>query len=100
MDTLVSSLFHVICFPHEGRIVTIDQISFFGPNVTSSLPSSLPSPYLSVISSLPQVNYVATYSMSASADDSVNEVVQNVMGHWVLTSKVLFSRRMRNSLNP
>ena len=28
MGTLVSSLFRVVCFPHNGRIVTIDQLLF------------------------------------------------------------------------
>jgi len=28
MTTIVSSIFHVLCFPHEGNIVTIDQLSF------------------------------------------------------------------------
>jgi hypothetical protein len=30
MKSLVSTLFHVISFPHDGRIVTIDQLSFIG----------------------------------------------------------------------
>ena len=30
MGVLVSSLFRVVCFLHEGRIVTIDQLSFIG----------------------------------------------------------------------
>ena len=30
MGALVSSLFRVVCFPHKGRIVTIDQLSFIG----------------------------------------------------------------------
>ena len=38
MGALVSSPFRVVCFPHEGRIVTIDQLSFFGPNVATSPP--------------------------------------------------------------
>ena len=31
MGALVSSLFHVMCFLHEGRIVIIDQLTFIGP---------------------------------------------------------------------
>jgi len=31
MGALVSSLFWVVCFPHDGRIVTIDQLSFIHP---------------------------------------------------------------------
>ena len=80
MGALFSSLFCVICFPHEGQIVTINKISLFGPDVTSSLLSSLPGPYLPMISSPPQVNYVATCSMSTSIDNSVSEVVHHVLG--------------------
>ena len=38
MGDIVSSLFHVMCFPHQGRIVTIDQLVFFGPNMEASPP--------------------------------------------------------------
>ena len=37
MGALVSSLFCVMCFQHEGRIVTIDQLSFFGPVEASKI---------------------------------------------------------------
>ena len=40
MGALVSSLFHVVCFPHEGRIVTIDQLSFIGHQMPPMQPSS------------------------------------------------------------
>jgi hypothetical protein len=41
MTAVVSYFFHTLCFPHEGKIVTIDQLSFahaipyasFGPLV-------------------------------------------------------------------
>ena len=52
MGALVSSLFRVVCFPHEGRIMTIDQLAFFGPNMAASPPSSLLDIYPSVVSSL------------------------------------------------
>ena len=29
MHVVASYLFHVIHFPHQGRIVTVDQLSFF-----------------------------------------------------------------------
>jgi len=41
MGALVSSLFRVVCFPHDGRMVTVDQLSFFSPSV---LPAPLSSP--------------------------------------------------------
>jgi hypothetical protein len=28
MFVFVSSVFHTLCFPHQGEIVTIDQLSF------------------------------------------------------------------------
>lgn len=33
MGALISSLFHVVFFLHNGRMVTIDQLSFFSPSV-------------------------------------------------------------------
>jgi hypothetical protein len=36
MKALVSTLFRVISFPHDGRIVTIDQLSFIGPDWVTS----------------------------------------------------------------
>ena len=46
MEALVSSLFHVVCFPHDGRIVTIDQLSFVHPRVPPAQLSSPPSFFL------------------------------------------------------
>ena len=40
MKAIVSTLFRVISFPHDGRIVTIDQISFIGPDWITSLSGS------------------------------------------------------------
>jgi hypothetical protein len=34
MKAIMSTLFRVIYFPHDGRIVTIDQLSFVGPDLT------------------------------------------------------------------
>ena len=33
MKYFVSTLFQVMCFPHNGYIVTIDQLSFIGPHM-------------------------------------------------------------------
>ena len=40
MGALVSSLFHVVCFLHEGRIVIIDQLSFVGHQMPPLQPSA------------------------------------------------------------
>jgi hypothetical protein len=37
MKAIVSTLFHVISFPHDGRMVTIDQLSSIGPDWITSL---------------------------------------------------------------
>jgi hypothetical protein len=34
MKAIVSTLFYVISFPHDGRMVTIDQLSFISPDLT------------------------------------------------------------------
>jgi hypothetical protein len=42
MTTIVSSGFHILCFPHEGNIVTIDQLSFAHPSPNASVGPSVP----------------------------------------------------------
>jgi len=44
MKTIVSSVFHVLGFPHEGKIVTIDQFSF-----AYHSPSTYVGPFVPVI---------------------------------------------------
>jgi len=42
MRAIVSSLFRVMCFPHEGRMVTlIDKLSFPGSHIENSRIPSL-----------------------------------------------------------
>jgi hypothetical protein len=40
MKSTVSTFLHVIYFPHDGRIVTIDQLSCVGPDPMTSLSGS------------------------------------------------------------
>jgi hypothetical protein len=65
MKAIVSTLFRVISFPHNGRIVTIDQLSFIGPNWITSLNGS----YMQTISPPPHVNYVALSPVTSTPDD-------------------------------
>ena len=60
--------------------MTIDQLSFFGPDVAASPPSSLPGLYPPVVSSPPQVNYVATYPMPAFSDSVIVHRVLGALG--------------------
>jgi hypothetical protein len=39
MTTVVSTIFRVLCFPHEGRIITVDQLSFSRPGPSSRAPT-------------------------------------------------------------
>jgi len=61
MNVAVSSLFRVMCFPHNGNIVTIDQLASdnYDPNLTllQNTPWFVPS--VQIDSTLPRVNYVA-----------------------------------------
>jgi hypothetical protein len=65
MKAIVSTLFRVISFPHDGRIVTIDQLSFIGPDWITSLNGS----YMQTVSPPPHVNYVALSPMTSTPDD-------------------------------
>ena len=42
MQVVASSLFQVVCFPFNGKIVTIDQTSFHNPSVSASSGASIP----------------------------------------------------------
>ena len=42
MQVIASSLFHIVCFPFNGKIVMIDQTTFKNPSVTASLGASIP----------------------------------------------------------
>ena len=42
MQAIASSLFRVVCFPHNGKIIMIDQTTFNNPSVTASLGASIP----------------------------------------------------------
>jgi hypothetical protein len=68
MKAIVSTLFRVIYFPHDGRIVTIDQLSFVGPDLTINSMTSLNGSYMQMVLPLPQVNYVALSPMPSVVD--------------------------------
>ena len=42
MDVVVSTLFHVICFPHEGKIVKFDQLHYSPVHPRETLDSTVP----------------------------------------------------------
>jgi hypothetical protein len=65
MKAIVSTLFRVISFPHDGRVVTIDQLSFIDLAWIASLNGSC----MQTVSPPPQVNYVALSPMASTSDD-------------------------------
>ena len=65
MKAIVSTLFRVISFPHDGQVVTVDQLSFIDPAWISSVNGSC----MQTVSPLPQVNYVALLPMASTYDD-------------------------------
>jgi hypothetical protein len=82
MKAIVSTLFHVISFLHDGRMVTIDQLSFVGPDLTINPMTSLNRSYMQSVSPLPQVNYVALSPMTSTSDelDPVVDMVISSVG--------------------
>ena len=63
MNVVVSTLFRVMHFPHSGRIVTIDQLTYENHHPNSALVQVAPLyvPSVCVDSTLPQINYVVSY---------------------------------------
>jgi hypothetical protein len=86
MKAIVSTLFRVISFPHDGRMVTIDQLSFIGPDWITSLHGS----YMKTVSPLPHVNYVALSPMTSTSDD-LDPVVDMVISSIGLLEPDLFT---------
>jgi len=64
MNAMVPSLFRVMCFPHKGNIVTIDQLASDNdhPNLSLLQNNPLFVPSVQVDSAPPWVNYVALNS--------------------------------------
>jgi hypothetical protein len=86
MKAIVSTLFRVISFPHNGRVVTVDQLSFIDPAWIASLKGSC----MQTISPLPQVNYVALSPMASTTDD-LDPVVDMVISSIGLLEPDLFT---------
>jgi hypothetical protein len=86
MKAIVSTLFRVISFPHDGRVVTIDQLSFINPAWIASLNGSC----MQTVSPPPQVNYVALSPMASTSDD-LDPVVDMVISSIGLLEPDLFT---------
>ena len=70
MKAVISTLFRVMSFPHNGNIVTVDQLSFTSLDSTTHNLTSLNVPFAEVVSTPPRVNYVATSPMFSLTDAS------------------------------
>ena len=62
MKAVVSTLFIFMYFPHDGKIVTIDQLSFVTPNhrITPSNQTTLNVPHVLMIPSTSSVSFFAS----------------------------------------
>ena len=71
MQAVVSTFFHVMYFNHGEEIVTIDQLDFLdpSPNPTRDQVFHLLIPSVSVDTTPPQVNYVASCSWCSIASE-------------------------------
>ena len=85
MKAIVSTLFRVISFPHDGRIVTIDQLSFIVLDWVTSLSGS----YMQTVSPPPHVNYVALSPMTSNSDDLDSVVDMVISSVWLLELDLL-----------
>lgn len=70
LKVVMSILFPVMSFPHNGNIVMIDKLSLLILDLTTFQPSSLNFPYLQVVSTPPWVHYVETSPMFLDTDAS------------------------------
>jgi hypothetical protein len=78
MKSIVSTLFHVISFPRNGRMVTIDQLSFVSPDLTINSMTSLNGSYMQMVSPPPQVNYVVLSPMPSAIDADEPLIVSSI----------------------
>jgi hypothetical protein len=78
MKAIVSTIFRVISSLHDGRMVTIDQLLFIGPDLTIKSMSSLNSSYMLTVSPPPQVNYVALSPMPSTSDENEPLTVSSI----------------------
>jgi hypothetical protein len=86
MKAIVSTLFRVISFPRDRRVVTVDQLSFIDPAWIASVNGS----YMRMISPPPQVNYVALSPMDSTYDD-LDPIVDMVISSIGLLEPDLFT---------
>ena len=97
MGALVSSLFRVVFFPHDGRIVTIDQLSFVRPWVPPVQSSSPPGFH-------PQLHLPQHRSTTWPPIPCLHLVMPPLCivswGHWALTSKMFAFPAGRHSWKP
>jgi hypothetical protein len=86
MKSIVSTLFRVISFPHDGRVVIVDQLSLIDPDWIASLNGS----YMQMVSPLARVNYVVLSPMDSTFDD-LDPVVDMVISSIGLLEPDLFT---------
>jgi hypothetical protein len=88
MNDVVSTLFQVMNFPHNGSIVTVNQLAYDNHHPNSALVQAAPLyvPNVYVDSTPPQVNYVVSYPRCSTASEQ--EPVQSCFPSCDLVSSI------------
>jgi hypothetical protein len=94
MRTVVSTLFHVIRFPHQGKVVTVDQLAFFNSDTrTGNVPfiAKTPPGYENVgVDLLKDSSLMGTFPIPPPPDilcpsvASINMISSCLMSFWCL----------------
>jgi hypothetical protein len=69
MKVFMSTLFRVMNFPHNGNLVTIDQLSFVSPDLIVNHLTSMNFLDMKVVSLPPQVNYLVSCPTPSNFND-------------------------------
>ena len=85
-------------FPHNGNMVTINQLSFTKNCTTFAHPISLIVPNIQVVSPLPQPYYVATYPIQSITNE--NKPLLSCSPYVDLVSTIDFVTPLMGALEP
>jgi hypothetical protein len=99
MRVIVSTLFHVVRFPHQGKVVTIDQLAFFNSDThTGNIPfiSKTSPSYENVsVGLLKDSSLMGTFPMLHLFRHLGEQIRGACMPSWVLLSRTAVEERVR-----
>lgn len=87
MFCMVSTLFHVLCFPNQGKIVTVNHLAFFSSNSSNgnvSYVGNINIPYESFAAGIfKESSLMGTFSLPPLNVASIN-MISTCHGPWVI----------------